>query len=167
MCFRYHGPRARLEPTHHVRRNHADTGALEQDETIRSSKPQALFSTDTQGTKTKRCSPRQPRRARTSERRYRRRARRDKRVQSPRFAGPRSPQSLARATPTLAGPSAYRFFALATTFFAAFFTAAAALFTALFFGGLAPLGNTITRLPSNATTIWAILSTPALRNSAA
>ncbi len=64
-------------------------------------------------------------------------------------------------------PSRYRFFAFATTFFAAFFTASLTRFAALFRGGFAPFGNTITRLPSNATTICAIFSTPALRNSAA
>jgi hypothetical protein len=50
-----------------------------------------------------------------------------------------------------------------------FFLAFAAIFFAalFFFGGFAPFGKTITRFPSNPTTICAIFSTPALRNSAA
>lgn len=52
------------------------------------------------------------------------------------------------------------FFVLATIFFAA-------LFFFFGFGGFAPLGKTITRLPLKATTISQIFSTPAVRNSAA
>lgn len=54
------------------------------------------------------------------------------------------------------------FLTRATTFFAAFRIDSPTFFTApFFFGGLAPFGKTMTRLPSNATTISRIFSTPA------